>query len=216
MIANINPETGIAYGYISARNLHSELVDDLLFTSGEDLSYKEGLAEYLKEKEQEYEWELSEGVIQDEEFDEDFYTERFNNRYEADEPTIVGVKDGVHFRTSYMGGALHFWIFMSNVVFENGGRTSPCLPNAGLPDIPGGSVECYSVPNDWWSDEFIESQIEQIAPFENMAVQFDHVDTTPPQWWWEAAYDHSDAYPTEREMKIGYLVARRRLPNENA
>jgi len=45
MTANINPDTGIAYGYISANQMDPDTVQWLLYDAGTDLSYGEALAD---------------------------------------------------------------------------------------------------------------------------------------------------------------------------
>lgn len=58
----------------------------------------------------------------------------------------------VHYRTSWLGGALHVWIFLSPFTTDKARRASPCVPNAGILDKLDGSVTAYDVPADWRSD----------------------------------------------------------------
>lgn len=132
MQPNTNPETGIAYGYISARSLDPEVVHSLMYEKGTDLSYKNALEEVMKAHDGE------------EEFDED----AFSDAYEAYEPCVEGECDGVKYRTSWLGGALNFFIFFSPVT-GNYAQCSPCVPGAGNLNQPGGGVVCYDVPRDW-------------------------------------------------------------------
>jgi hypothetical protein len=179
MTANINPDTGIAYGYISANQMDSDTVQWLLYDCGTDLSYEdalfdlrieaEGAADEIEEEcrtaleevggftpyefdsrlehdiEAAYE---SRGYAHREHFIEEFI-ERESEYLQIDEPIIEGECEGVKYRTSWLGGALNFFIFESPVTgfFE---ACSPCVPNAaniGCPDPNG--VEGYSVPLDW-------------------------------------------------------------------
>lgn len=141
---NFNPKTGIAYGYISAHSLHSEVVDELMFgNQAEDLSFKEGLEEYLKER-------LAD-TPEDVDFHEleDDYAQDFSEDYEGHEPIIEGELEGVKYRTSWLGGALHFWIFESPHVgyFE---ECSICVPGAAnLDQAFLGGIRGYDVPTDW-------------------------------------------------------------------
>lgn len=154
MTANIHPDTGVAYGYVSANNLDQELVSDLMHNHGTNLSENEAWDDFVAEKKAE--WDEIGG---DEEFDEsELDAQQFWDSIQIDEPIIEGEFEGVKYRTSYMGSDLHFWIFFSPVIIYNGGNTSPCLPNAGLPDKIG-NVTCYSVPADWWSEYHLEQMM---------------------------------------------------------
>lgn len=179
MTANINPDTGIAYGYISANQMDPDTVQWLLYDAGTDLSYEEALSDIrfdaeraADEIEEECRIALEEaGGLTPDEFDsflerdieaayerlgyagrEDYVDTRVESESEAiqiDEPIIEGECEGVKYRTSWLGGALNFFIFESPVTgfFE---ACSPCVPNAaniGCPDPNG--VEGYSVPLDW-------------------------------------------------------------------
>lgn len=144
MNPNKHPKTGISYGYIAARSLDNELVHDLMYSSqAVDLSYEEAREEYLRERQSEtpefvdFE-ELAEGYMQD-----------FADSYECYEPIIEGEIDGVKYRTSWLGGALHFWIFESPHVghFQ---QCSPCVPGAANLDQPcEDGIKGYDVPADW-------------------------------------------------------------------
>ena len=159
MSANINPETGIPYGVISANCLHPELVDYLLHDSGTNLTEKEALKEHLHERLQE---ELTEEEFDDlEESDyesriigiDPFWDENFLNTADFDEPCIEGESEGVHYATVYFGGALNFFIFQSPQATWKARRGSPCCPNAGVLDTLDGDYMCYDVPKDWRIEE---------------------------------------------------------------
>jgi len=177
MTANINPDTGIAYGYISANQMDPDTVQWLLYDAGTDLSYEEALADLRFEAEKEAD-EIEEecrialeeiGGFYPDEFDsflerdieaayerlgyagrEDYVDTRVESESEAiqiDEPIIEGECEGVKYRTSWLGGALHFFIFESPVIAKCR-PCSPCVPNAG--DLGSeGDYEAYGVPEDW-------------------------------------------------------------------
>lgn len=140
MQPNTNPETGIAYGYISARSLDPEVVHSLMYERGEDRSYQAAVAEAK------YAWQKEGKDLDD--FDED----EFNDGYTCDEPCIAGEYDGVKYQTSWLGGALNFFIFFSPAT-GNYAQCSPCVPGAGNLNQPGGDLLCYDVPRDWRRDD---------------------------------------------------------------
>lgn len=170
MTANINPDTGIAYGYISADSLHPDIVNDLQM-DGTDVYYADALEEAQREAARDDEvqaemvdtghvtkaqWERAD---EDERFSatlawvkdnwEGGRREReFNDNYQPDEPVHEGTKDGVRYRTSWLGGALNVWVFESPHITHTAGRASPCVPNAGILDTEG-DVTAYDVPPDW-------------------------------------------------------------------
>ena len=143
MQPNVNPETGIRYGIISANSLDGELVQDLLYYQGEDLSWKEA--------EEEIKIAMREEGVREEDWDRTL-DDRLGDVY-IDEPIVEGECEGVKFRTSWLGGALHFWIFESPHIGLYS-ECSPCCPNAGDLDSPNDDgVECYDVPEGWRVDE---------------------------------------------------------------
>lgn len=143
---NTNMETGIAYGYISADSLDPDVVNDLEM-SGMDVYYEDNWQQFLAEKRTEL--GLDEGSDEDNEFAPDDYRDEFNDSYNPDEPVHEGTRDGVDYRTSWLGGALNLWVFFSPHV----GRfrpCNPCVPGAAdlnSPDPDG--IEGYDVPPDW-------------------------------------------------------------------
>lgn len=149
-LVNRNPETGIAYGYISANSLHPELVDTLMYGSNAtNHSYNEfvvncahnaGFDPLNTDPDQAQEW-LSER-------DDDNYI----LNYEGNEEIISGTHEGVTYSTSWLGGALHFFIYHSPVITQKGRRASPCVPNAAILDTLDGEEEGYDVPADWRAD----------------------------------------------------------------
>ena len=134
---NMNMETGIAYGYISANALDSDIVHELMYgVQAKNISY----ARFLEELEQEHDLNTDEGQYA--------YDEALEY-YEDDEPEILGVYEGVYYTTSWLGGALHFWIFSSPIVTQKARRASPCVPGAAILDTLDGDVEGYDVPAEW-------------------------------------------------------------------
>lgn len=158
MTANINPDTGIAYGYISANQMDPDTVQWLLYDAGTDLSYEEALADLRFEVERaadEIDSFLERGIEAAYERlgyagREDYVDTRVESESEAiqiDEPIIEGECEGVKYRTSWLGGALHFFIFESPVISKCR-PCSFCVPNAG--DLGSeGDYEAYGVPDDW-------------------------------------------------------------------
>lgn len=175
------PQDGIRYGYISANSLNADLVYELLYgCHATDHSYEQAKAD-LRER-LGFEWDdaLAEAEIAASEVDhhmseashqafldnymeeklgctefEDYFDRALDTEeFHCEEPEISGVYEGVHYRTSYLGGALNFFVFEGPV-----GRVrslcSPCVPGAG--DLDSGftfdadsdDYECYCVPLDW-------------------------------------------------------------------
>lgn len=175
LTANTNPETGVAYGYVAASYLDSDLVHSLMWEKGEDETRKNAEYETAMEvlrtvvSDKEYQSITSpepcdmEQVIQLlRDYDMFFEYERAVEDMEISEPLIHGEYEGVHYMTSWLGGALHFFITQSPHITKNAHKASPCVPNAGILHHPDendfGDVEAYTVPNDWWS-EFHNSNI---------------------------------------------------------
>ncbi len=143
MQPNVNPETGIRYGIISDNSLDGGLVQDLLYYQGEDLSWKEA--------EEEIKIAMREEGVREEDWDRTL-DDRLGDVY-IHEPIVEGECEGVKYRTSWLGGALHFWIFESPRIGLYS-ECSPCCPNAGNLDSPNDDgVECYDVPEGWRVDE---------------------------------------------------------------
>ena len=143
MQPNVNELTGIRYGIISANSLDGELVQDLLYYEGEDLSWKEA--------EEEIKIAMREEGVTEEDWDRTL-DDRLSDVY-IDEPIVEGECEGVKYCTSWLGGALHFWIFESPRIGLYS-ECSPCCPNAGDLDSPNDDgVECYDVPEGWRVDE---------------------------------------------------------------
>lgn len=148
MKPNMNEETGIHYGIIRANSLDWELVD--IFMHGfqtTNLSYQEAYAEIAVKV-----WrEVLDGDSPFE--DAESAIESLAEEIEIEEPIVEGTYAGVNYRSSWLGGALHFFIFDSPCI-NRYALCSPCVPNAGdldSPDIDG--VETYDVHPDWRREE---------------------------------------------------------------
>lgn len=143
MTANINPETGIAYGYIAANALDQDVVTELMYGDAAiNLTADEAFKEWESDFEREHDREPDDGDKMS-----------FWDGYEDYEPIIEGTYEGVKYRSSWLGGALNFFIFESPHITEKAGRASPCVPNAGILDDLDGDVQAYDVPPDWRASE---------------------------------------------------------------
>lgn len=152
MTANIHPDTGIAYGYIRADNLHPYILDTITYDIGTDVHYKEALEEFCRDPENRRD---SFGHF----LSRDAVEQRFADNYLPDEPVYEGEYQGVRYRTSWLGGAQHVWIFSSPVIW-NCKPCSICVPNAGNLDQAGeGGYEAYGVPASWLDGGFLEDRM---------------------------------------------------------
>ena len=132
---NVDDETGISYGYIDARCLHDDLVDDLLYgDQARDLTIEWYENEYRMDN------GLSPG---------DPLPDDWNDNYDAEEIEVIGTLDGVEYASSWLDGVLNFFIIKSPHVTHKAGRASPCVLNAGILDELDGDVTAYDVPPDW-------------------------------------------------------------------
>lgn len=138
---NINPKTGIAYGYIAAQALGSELVHELMDGTGAERFVNHSHAYFEAQYRREHELDDAD------ELPDDAY-----DVYEPYEDEVEGVIDGVHYASSWLGGALNFFILESPVTTDKARMASPCVPNAGILDTLDGSVTSYDVPADWRYD----------------------------------------------------------------
>jgi len=151
---NTNPETKIPYGYVAALALDPEIVERLLFgAQARDLAFEE----FCEEVSAEVEIEAAERGLDHGTRDWYDWCERERERrlevYESpDEVSIEGRYEGVTYRTSYLGGALNFWILYSPHVTNKARRASPCVPNAAILDVLDGSEYGYDVPAGWRAD----------------------------------------------------------------
>lgn len=144
-LPNRNPDTGIRYGIISANSLHPYVLDDLCYgAQAKDVRYEEACADLASAIRVAVSDFLSSNQTQ-QLIDEAL--EMFE--YECEEPIFKGTYEGVRYSTTWIGGAMHVWVFESPVTGHYA-ECSPCVPCAGnldCPDLEG--VVCYDVPDDW-------------------------------------------------------------------
>ena len=160
MTANINPETGIAYGYISSNVMDCDVVHILLFETGKNIEYAGARIEYMHTRamelmtDEEYTEAQEDEALEVRLYDLDPNWEMsFNDEYQPDELMVEGEYEGVKYASSWMGGCLCFFIFESPFTTHTAGRASPCVPNAGILDTLDGDVTAYNVPDDWRATE---------------------------------------------------------------
>lgn len=151
MKPNTNPLTGVAFGYVCANDLDPDIVEVLMHgPKAHDSSYEDALEQALngvaKALNLNCKWDLPESVKEE-------LADIFQANYEpVEEPHVYGMHQGVTYCSSWLGGALNFFIFESPVRAQ-GRRSSPCVPNAGiLTPANDGDVECCGVPADWWAE----------------------------------------------------------------
>jgi hypothetical protein len=146
---NYNAKTGIAFGYIAANALHPDIVDSLIYGHGEqfrDIAWEETLAdaiaEYRRENPTETE-DMDDGEI------EDVIRDTLAESMCDAEICVEGIYNGVSYASSWLGGALNFWISESPHITNNARRASPCVPGAAILDTLDGEETGYDVPPDW-------------------------------------------------------------------
>lgn len=155
MIPNINPETGVHFGIIACNSLDGDMLHTLLYEKGKDLSYAEAVeeekarqfAEFIAAKDVIDRYGTHSGI--------EFWPDLNNFDPQIEEPVIEGTHEGVHYRTTWLGGAQLLFIFDSpHRVLAT--PCSPCVPNAGdldhvalTEEALAGAVLTYDVPADW-------------------------------------------------------------------
>lgn len=153
-MTNTNPNTGIPYGYISALKLDPEIVERLMYGRQARNLTEERIQQSITE---EVQAEAAErGFVHGSRDWEDFVEREFEERMDdlhnlcsVDEPEIQGKFEGVSYATSWLGGALNFWIFESPVETHKARKASPCVPGAAILDTLDGSETGYDVPKNW-------------------------------------------------------------------
>lgn len=160
-------EHGIRYTLYRADSIDSDVLHELLYVHGRDVMYQDALTDYLAQQLKEYEAAQDELVIaraesgedrenpnigeDDPEFDIEAATERFNDDYQCDEPVHGGTYQDVSYRTTWLGGALHLWVFKSPMI-GHFRLCSPCAPNAcdsnARTSVDAGYMG-YDIPPDW-------------------------------------------------------------------
>lgn len=153
-MTNTNPETGIRYGIISALDLHQEIIDELQAV-GKDVHWEEMLEEVRDRLRSAIDPYVSGGTAKEliEDWIEQFIDVAGDSWYD-DEPVHEGAHCGVNYSTTWIGGALHVWVFDSphTGLFAECSPCVPCAGSLGQPDENG--ILTYDVPPEWrWADE---------------------------------------------------------------
>lgn len=149
MTQNVDPDNGIAYGYISAQALRQDVVMALLYYPlATDLTFEDYFAREsaIERRDQEEHGNFS--------WDDSALYDRLRSEWTCEEPIIEGEIDVdgygmLAYRSSWCGGALHFFILKSPFITDRARTASPCVQNAGILDTLDGSVTAYDVPADW-------------------------------------------------------------------
>lgn len=150
-MTNTNTLTGVAFGYISANALDYDVVDQLMHgKQATDHSYQEALINERPIFEDEFGRSLRDDALDSA---MEFYERRFADDYQCEEPEITGTFEGVKYASSWLGGALNFWIFQSPFTTDKARRASPCVPGAGILDTLDGSETSYDVPPEWRAED---------------------------------------------------------------
>ena len=141
---NVNLETGVRFGIIAANSLDPDLVMELTSVASEQ--YRENLKDFKdairKACEEQGFWPCNTNSMLH------YAEDVFNGDYEDDgEQTHTIDYDGVKGKTTWLGGALHVFIFESPHIRHHA-LCSPCVPNCGNLDQDG-DFPCYDVPDDW-------------------------------------------------------------------
>lgn len=145
-MTNVNPETGVHYGIISARNLDPEVICDLQ-VMGRDVHWEERKQEITDQTRRD--WENGNITGEDYEDELEYRLERAGDEFYDDEPVHEFQRDGVRGRTTWLGGGMLVWIFKSDWVGKFD-LCSPCVPGAANCDSPNpNGVEGYDVNPEW-------------------------------------------------------------------
>lgn len=143
-----------AYGLIALNDLDSDVIEELLYHKGRDLSYEAARDQEIAEQQAVWEDECESKTVAAQEAGTDLvlddfvpYLDDFDPQIE--EPVHEGEHEGISYRTTWLGGACHLWVFRSPFIELRAGRASPCVPGAGI--LPGGDgdVAAYTVPPTW-------------------------------------------------------------------
>ena len=143
---NVNPDTGIRYGLISAQALHPDIIFEIQ-QYGVDIHWRDQMDEIRAQVNR----EVEAGHVAEEDIDDelDLCIERQGDRWYDDEPVHEFELQGVRGQTTWLGGALLVWVFESPYQ-GNYRMCSPCVPNAGdLDNSDPDGVTCYDVPSAW-------------------------------------------------------------------
>lgn len=159
MLPNTHPETGIPYGVIALANIDSDIAQELLYGSGEDITFKAAQQELRESIEHAcrdaLDLEQTQEVVE-------LALELYADNYQCEEPVTEGEYDGVKYHISWLGGA-QILLVAEGPLGVAKALCSPCIPNAA--DLDSGFCpvmeedhfdyrhECYIVPHGWLRDE---------------------------------------------------------------
>jgi hypothetical protein len=160
MITNQDPDTGVRYTLYRADAFDPELLDDLLYMHGKDLSYAEALEQEIAEQRSAWEDECESKAVAAQEAGTDLVLDDFELCLDSFDPQIEqpiheGDYQNIHYRTTWLGGALHIWIFRSPIV-GHFALCSPCAPGACNGDQRTSLVDGhmgYDVYPNWMARE---------------------------------------------------------------
>lgn len=150
MIPNIDPDTGIAHGYISADALRHDVVMALLYNPlATDETFEVALYELLATERRDA---MERGVPF---AGDDHFRDQLSAEWNCEQPVIDGEVpvEGfgeVHYRSTWIGGTLSFCIMKSPFVTAKArGAHLMALEGAGILDTLDGNVTAYDVPANW-------------------------------------------------------------------
>ena len=167
---NINEKTGVPFGYVAASDLDQQVVDQLLYggvnESQLECEYQVAITLLHEDEAMEdvdlppFEGEATLAILQQllEERGLTWKYEQQLEYVEVQEPHIHGEYEGVKYSTSWLGGALSFFILQSPVITKKACQASPCVPGAGILKHPDceeeGNEKSYGIPEDWWAERW--------------------------------------------------------------
>lgn len=149
-------ENGIRYTLFSCNSIDSDVLHELLYTHGKDLSYETAEKEEIAQQRSIWEDECESKSVAAQEAGTDCVLDDFETYLEdfepqIEEPEIEGTYQDVHYRTTWLGGAQHLWVFKSPMLghFD---LCSPCVPGACNGEQRNRRADGflgYDVPPDW-------------------------------------------------------------------
>lgn len=175
---------GIRYTLFSCNSIDSDVLHELLYTHGKDLSYEAACKEHLAQEFNKFTEAADELAIARAEsgadrenpdvgeddliFDEEALMENFDPM--IDEPIIAGVLDGVTYQTTWLGGAQLLFCFRSPVV-GHFALCSPCAPGAADGNSRRSRDEGYmgfDLPPSWFyqDPEDVRTFADRLGTFE--------------------------------------------------
>ena len=160
-----HPTTNIPYGYVAAAELDDDIVAQMLYGTGVtdfiDHSLAAAEAEAKVQAERRHQ-DMNEHLARSglplralPEWEGSDEQQDFRDDYDSDECQVEGKLESVHYRSSWLGGALNFMLYWSPHVTQTANKASPCVPGAAiLSRSQDGNVEGYTIPPNWWREDF--------------------------------------------------------------